>query len=401
MLTKSQTAQFVLACILVCPTSLAGQDTKPQVQVPPQFDGFFRPSGMPGLDEAYLPTLFPSSHAANFLVLKDEDILCFWFSGIGEGHSNGISMSRLSNGSQQWGTPMEVDHQDGRSFQNPVAFQEPGGRIWLLHTSQVAGQWQTNATVEYLTSDDNGKTWSNRKTLFDKPGSFVRQPPILLSAKHWLLPIYYTPSRSITDGAESNYSAVKITTDGGAQWKECAIPKSEGLVQQSILKVHKDHFVGFFRSRYADFIYQSTSRDGCAWTVPVPTPLPNNNSSIQGTLLRDGAIAIVFNNSSAGTARDKPRTAARKPLSVVLSKDNGKTWPWIRNLETGAPEDAGQQRKKSDEYSYPTVLQDAGGQIYVAYTYRHQTIKVVRFHEDWIPRRSVASGATSPRKKDE
>jgi predicted neuraminidase len=86
----------------------------------------------------------------------------------------------------------------------------------------------------------------------------------------------------------------------------------------------------------------------------------------------------------------------------VLSKDDGKTWPWIRNLETGAPEDAGQQRNRSDEYSYPSVLQDAGGQIYVAYTYRHQTIKVVRFHEDWILRRSVASGATSPRgQKDE
>lgn len=392
MLTKPHSAQFVVTCILVCLTSLEGQNTKPAVQAPSQFDGVFRPSGTPGMDEAYLPVLFPSSHAANLLALKNGSILCFWFSGAGEGHSNGISMSRLSPGSQQWGSPIEVDHQDTRSFQNPVAFQLPSGRIWLLHTSQVAGQWQTNATVEYLTSDDSGKTWSKGKILFDKPGSFTRQPPILLSAKHWLLPIYYTPSRSITDGAESNYSAVKITTDGGANWKECAIPQSEGLVQQSILKVHKDRFAGFFRSRYADFIYRSTSKDGCAWSVPLPTTLPNNNSSIQGTLLHDGAIAIAFNNSSAGTARDKPRTAARKPLTVALSQDAGKTWRWIRSLETGASEDTGQQNKKSDEYSYPSVLQDARGQIYVAYTYRHQTIKVVRFHEDWILQQgSVAS----------
>ena len=104
---------------------------------------------------------------------------------------------------------------------------------------------------------------------------------------------------------------------------------------------------------------------------PVTNNASNNNSSIQGTLLHDGAIAIAFNNSSAGTARDKPRTAARKPLTVALSQDAGKTWRWIRSLETGASEDTGQQNKKSDEYSYPSVLQDARGQIYVAYTYRH------------------------------
>ena len=124
-----------------------------------------------------MPTLFPSSHAANLLVLKNGDALCFWFSGAGEGHSNGIAMSRLAKESQQWSTPIEVDHQDARSF----AFQVASGRIWLLHTSQVAGQWQTKATVEYLTSGDDGKTWSKAKTLFGKPGSFVRQPPILLT----------------------------------------------------------------------------------------------------------------------------------------------------------------------------------------------------------------------------
>lgn len=111
--------------------------------------------------------------------------------------------------------------------------------------------------------------------------------------------------------------------------------------------------------------------------------------------MRDGAIAIAFNDSSAGTARDKPRTAARKPLSVALSKDGGKTWPWIRDLEIGTSEGPGQQREKSDEYSYPSILEDAKGQLYVAYTYRHQTIKVVRFQEEWILLGRDALGATS------
>ena len=260
----------------------------------------------------------------------------------------------------------------------------------------MAGQWQRKAQVEFLVSNDEGNSWSGAKTLFSKPGSFTRQPPVLLSEEHWLLPIYYTPSRSITDGAESNYPAVEVTADGGRHWKECLIPQSGGLVQQSIVRISQRRFLGFFRSRYADFIYQSTSADGCVWTPPAPTALPNNNSSIQATLLKDGSVVLVFNDSSAGAVRDKPRTAPRKPLSIALSTDGGKTWPWIRNIETGFPARDDDERAE-EEYSYPTVLQDSEGRIDVAYTYCRETIKVVRFDTDWI-RKEETDGANDAQK---
>jgi predicted neuraminidase len=295
-------------------------------------------------------------------------------------------MSRLPKGSHQWGKTVEIDHQEGKSFQNPVAFQAPGGRLWLLHTSQPAGQGQINAEVLYLTSDDAGQTWTAPQPLFTQPGSFIRHPPILIGKKVWLLPMYYTPSRNITDGAESHYSAVKLTSDGGKSWKECKIPQSNGLVQQSVVRLATGHFLGFFRSRYADFIYQSTSDNGCDWTVPTPTHLPNNNSSIQLAMLRDGSLVIAFDNNSSGVTRDKTGVSARKPLSIALSQDGGETWPWVRDIETGNP--AGQQKKVQDwtheEYSYPSLLQDANGKINVAYTYSREAIKVVRFDEEWI-----------------
>ena len=181
-----------------------------------QFDGTFRASSAKGVEEAYLEKLFRSSHAANLVKLQNGDLLCFWFSGTHEGESNvAIVMSRLPKGSHQWGKTVEIDHQEGKSFQNPVAFQAPGGRLWLLHTSQPAGQGQINAEVLYLTSDDAGQTWTAPQPLFTQPGSFIRHPPILIGKKVWLLPMYYTPSRNITDGAESHYSAVKLTSDGG------------------------------------------------------------------------------------------------------------------------------------------------------------------------------------------
>jgi predicted neuraminidase len=383
---KSKTALWTCCVHLLLSVALIEAQAPPTTAAS-QFDGAFHASTVKGLEEAYLQKLFRSSHAANLLKLQNGDLLCFWFSGTHEGESNvAIVMSRLPKGFEQWSNAVEVDHQEGKSFQNPVAFQAPGGRLWLLHTSQPAGEGQINAQVLFLTSDDAGQTWATPRSLFTQPGSFTRHPPILISKKIWLLPMYYTPSRTITEGAESHYSVIKLTRDGGKSWQECRIPQSNGLVQQSVLRLKDGHFLGFFRSRYADFIYQSTSDNGCHWTAPVPTHLPNNNSSIQSAMLRDGSLVIAFNNSSAGVSRDKTGISARKPLSIALSPDGGKTWPWVRDIETGNT--AGQQKKAPgathEEYSYPSLLQDADGKINVAYSYNREAIKVVRFDEEWI-----------------
>lgn len=387
---KSKAGRWMCACVLFCAAVAEAQRTPPPVAVDeaPQLDGNFHASTINGIEEAYLGKLFRISHAANLVKLKNGDLLCFWFSGTGEGESDvAIVMSRLAKGAARWSKTVEIDHQVGRSFQNPVGFQAPDGRLWLLHTSQPAGEGQANAEVLYLTSGDDGQTWKTPRPLFTQPGSFIRQPPVLMGKKVWLLPTYYTPSRNITDGAESHYSVVKITRDAGKSWRECKVPESNGLVQQSIVRLGTGQFLGLFRSRYADFIYESTSEDGCAWTDPTPTHLPNNNSSIQLAMLRDGSLVIAFNNVNSGTTRDKPRASARKPLSIALSQDGGATWPWVRDIETGSGGDQQNESKRgtgNEDYSYPSVLEDSNGKIDVAYTYCRETIKVVRFDKEWI-----------------
>ncbi|HWF91899.1 MAG TPA: sialidase family protein [Terriglobales bacterium] len=370
-------------CLSCAATEVAAQRTGSAADA--RFDGHFHVSAANGIHEAYLPVLFHSSHAANLLKLHNGDLLCFWFSGTEEGESNvAIVMARLPKGSEQWSKTVEIDHQAGKSFQNPVAFQTSSGRIWLLHTAQTAEKGQADAQVLYLTSDDLGQTWTHPKVLFKEAGSFTRHPPILLSEEKWLLPLYYTPSGSIVHGAVSHYSVIKATRDEGQSWKECRVSGSQGLVQPNIVELKHNSFVAFFRSRYADFIYKSESRDGCTWSVPVATRLPNNNSSIQVTMLKDRSLVLVFNNSSAGVKRGKPTTGPRKPLSVALSKDGGNTWPWVRDIESGSPVTAQNSGDDDEEYSYPSVTQSSDGMINVAYTYLRKTIKTVRFDEDWI-----------------
>ena len=109
---------------------------------------------------------------------------------------------------------------------------------------------------------------------------------------------------------------------------------------------------------------------------------------MQAALLRNGHIVIAFNNVNATNTRGKPTSAARKPLSVALSVDGGKTWPWVRDVETGAPGKDTEynlpEKAGHDEYSYPSIKQGPEGKLHLAYTFRRATIKYVTFSEKWI-----------------
>ena len=357
-------------------------------------DGKLRMAQSAGMEEAYLPRIRPSSHAANLIVLQNGDVLCFWFTGDWEGESGvGIAVSRLSRGSRQWTRPLLIDSKQGESYQNPVPFQAPDGTLWLLHTTQPAGQGEADARVLVVKSHDGGRSWSRPEVLFDKPGSFIRNPLVIMPDGGWLLPMYYTPSKGITTGAESNYPIVKISHDQGHTWKDCAIPHSNGYVQPSVIHLPDGRYIAFFRSRFADWIFKSASSDGCQWTAPVKTPLPNNNASIQAALLADHHMVLAFDDSRSANINGKPQEGPRKPLSVALSTDYGDTWGWIRKVEAGRPSATASMEKEKkpgrEEYSYPSIVQDADGQIDLAFTYRRETIKFVRFPESWIQGRGT------------
>lgn len=377
-----KTALLVVACMAL---PVAAADNGPGF---PE-DGKYRASAMPGVEEAYLQAVFPSSHAANLLTLKNGDLMCVWFSGTWEGNSDvAIVLSRLPKGGSQWTKPQVVDHHAGESYQNPVLFEAPDGTLWIFHTTQGAGAGEANAKVLVTRSKDGGAHWSAPEVLFDTPGAFTREPVVVMPNGDWLLPIYIASSAGITTGAETNYSVIEISADQGAHWKEYALPKSSGYVQPDVVRTGNG-YTAWFRSRFADFIYRSTSADGRQWTAPQKTELPNNNASIQLTKLANGHLALVFDNVGSVVTDGKPKAGPRKPLSIALSKDNGATWGWVRDLETGRPapeagKDPNRKEPGREEYSYPSVTQTADGKIAVAFTYQRYTIKAVRFDEKWI-----------------
>lgn len=329
------------------------------------------------------------------LLLKNGDLLCVWFSGSEEGQSNvGIVVSVLPKGSMTWGKTVLVDRDPAKSYQNPVPYQAPNGDIWIVHTAQSAGKGQADSQVLKSVSKDGGKTWSKPTVLFAKAGSYTRQHFVQGEHNELLLPLYYSTSAGITNGAETNYSVVKVSSDGGQNWKECVVPKSEGMVQMSIVKRSAGKYVAFYRSRFADTIHRSTSTDGCHWTAPTPTKLPNNNASIQAAKLQDGNIVMVFNNTSGHKPGHMTQTGERVPLSIALSSDGGLTWKYVRDMET-RDRYPSLIKGKRQEYSYPAVLQLPDGKIISSYTYRRLGIKTVLMDENWI-KQGTTTGEYKP-----
>lgn len=357
--------------------------------------------------EAEIPTTQESNHGSSLIELQNGDLLCVWFAGSDEGAGDiKIYLSRLNNGSGKWSKPTRLSHNFQTADQNPSLFQAPNGNLWLIHTSMktrncTLEEWQQKlrnnevegpfamqhtSEIKYRISEDNGYTWSDEKTFFNRPGSFCRHPITILSNGDWVFPVWYSLLEN--EGTfGKDYSAVMISNDDGANWEEREIPNSFGRVHPSIVELENGKLVCFFRSRAADWIYVSSSNDyGQTWSEPTKTTLPNNNASIRVIKLNNGRITMIFNNISVN--KDPNKTIwpyERYPVTIAISEDQGKTWPYMRHLHPGDNFYGERNIHLNRRYEYPFIIQSKDELIHAVYSYgTRECIKYTCFTEDWV-----------------
>ncbi|KMO69554.1 sialidase family protein [Mycolicibacterium obuense] len=390
-----------------------------------QPDGVLRDHAEEGRHETLLPPPRVQNHAANLTMLPDGSLACVWFSGTQEGVADiSVWFSRLPAGETVWTQPVQMSDDSTRSEQNPVLHVRDGGEVWLLWTSQHAGN-QDTARVQRRISNDGGNTWGPVHTMVAETphaGVFIRQPLTVLPSGRLLLPIFYcvrTPGEKWVGNRD--YSAVLISDDDGSTWREVVVPDSIGCVHMNIGRFSDGTLVALFRSRWADSIYRSVSTDdGESWSAPQPTELPNNNSSIQFVVLPDDRLALVYNHSSAADATDRrlslydeidddglaegaqhpvtpepsavdadARTAfwgaPRAPMTLAISCDGGLTWPVRRTVEDGDGYCLSNNSRDAlnRELSYPSICAD-GQTLHVAFTRFRQAIEYVGLDNSWV-----------------
>ena len=356
------------------------------------------------------------NHAPQLCWIRDDLLALVWMAGDQEGTSGmSVFMSLLSAEEGHWGKPQRVSQDPSRSEQNPLLFLS-GGCLHLIHSAQKVrdpedSSWMNENTsysmqwtamlrhqaldLNLLDSEElstwSAEAWSQAEDLLES-AAFCRHPPHLLSNGTWLLPIY----RSLEEGGAFGHDHTEIlplNDQGLVSGDAVSVPESVGRVHGSIVpSADGELLLQFFRSRLADRVYRSTSADGGqSWSVPEATMLPNNNSSIQACRLSSGRLALIFNRFAFPPDQDSlewgearwPRT--RWPLSIALSDDDGISWPWIRDLDTGFGFCGESNWTLNGQLAYPTLIEGMPGELHVAYSWagRH-SIRYVCLNESDI-----------------
>lgn len=303
---------------------------------------------------------YPSCHASTLVELPDGTLLAAWFAGSHEGATDTAEVgARLAPGARAWSKPTVLADTPGKSDGNPVLHLDRQGYVWIFYVTKEnnhrSPQW-AQCKLKCRISTDGGHTFGPERILHDDLGWMDRNKPLYLANGILLLPLY--DERDWT-------SLMFLSRDDGATWSPSETLRGEGgNIQPTVIQHSNGTLLTLMRTGSPHHrLWQSTSNDGRIWTAPIETSLPNPNSGIDMVRLANGHVVLVFNNSE----RD------RTPLTVALSLDEGKTWPYQRNLET----DPG-------EFSYPAVIQTRDGFIHTTYTWKRLSIKHAAFNEDWI-----------------
>jgi predicted neuraminidase len=256
---------------------------------------------------------------------------------------------------------------------NPLLFYTKDGRLWLYYKF---GPHPDNWSAGRRFSTDDGKTWSPVEHLPAGLYGPIRAKP------------YVGPDGTIVSGTSvESYRTwaawIERSTDNGKTWMKAgpitvplnnggagaagdappAVPGSSewrltwGIIQPSVVSLGgRLRLYARSTSRIGKICIADSTDGGKTWTDARPIDVPNPNSGIDAAGLRDGRVALIYNNS------DSKRT----PLNLAVSKD-GEHFQMFATLES-----------EPGEYSYPAIVQGKNGDLHMTYTWKRERIRYVR-----------------------
>lgn len=186
-------------------------------------------------------------------------------------------------------------------------------------------------------SKDEGKTWGvSKPCITDKEGYFVMNNSRVrqLRSGRILIPVsmHKTP-----DTKWDNRGVLRCyySDDSGKSWRAGkSVPNKDSVItQEPGVTELKDGSILMNIRANGGFQYYSYSKDyGETWSQVVPSTIasPVSPASI-ARVPSSGDLLLVWNNNGAkGEGYFKGK---RTPLTVAISKDDGKSWQQLKNLE--------------------------------------------------------------------
>ncbi|GAC1464607.1 MAG: exo-alpha-sialidase [Isosphaeraceae bacterium] len=314
----------------------------------------------------------PYKHPACLAELDNGDLYLVYYGGEGEyARETSVFGSRRKAGETSWSRPEPIANDPVHSVGNAVIWQAPDGLVWLFYVVREGETWSTSR-VRWKTSRDRARTWSEPSALGTRPGTMVRNRPIVLADGHYLLPAYHETGQDPESVGPDSTSIFFRFDPSSKTWTESRpIRSPRGNIQPAVVELKPGHLVAYCR-RGGDYspktighlVRAESSDGGRTWTEGKDSAFPNPNAAVDFLKLRSEHLLLVYNHSMT----------ARTPLTVALSSDADRTYPLRRNLVEGP-----------GDFAYPIALQARDGTIHVVYTSeRRSVVNHAVFDETWL-----------------
>ncbi|MFH1743181.1 MAG: sialidase family protein [bacterium] len=316
-------------------------------------------------------------HPASITELANGDLYIAYYCGSGEyGTDTAVYGGRLKAGETQWSLPEIIADTPDRSEGNPVVWQAPDGLVWLFYVNRYGDTW-SSARVKGKISKDGAHTWSDSFMLTFEEGTMARSQPIVLNNGDYLLPLYHETGEDTEMTASDTCSFFMRYNPKEKTWTETnRIRSPMGNLQAQVAQIDDDYLVcyirrgGNFLPTNDGYLLRAESRDGgWTWSDAKQTKFLNPNSAVDFIKLKNGHLLLVYNDNMN----------ERTPLTIAVSTDNDKTYPYRRNIMEG-----------DNTFAYPYAIQTRDEKIHVVYTTDNRKVVMhVVFEEDAILKHRV------------
>jgi predicted neuraminidase len=205
-------------------------------------------------------------------------------------------------------------------------------------------------------SADEGKTWSEAKLCVAEEGYYVvnNDRVVRLSGGRLVMPAaVHTAGGAKSFQARAN-AVCFLSDDGGKTWRrskgelEGPAGSKTGLQEPGVVELKDKRLIMLCRTDQGCQMRSYSEDGGETWSAVERTDIrsPVAPASVK-RIPKTGDLLMVWNDTAGKT---------RTPLTVAISKDDGKTWQHARNIETDA----------EGWYCY-TAIEFVGDRVLLAY----------------------------------
>lgn len=330
----------------------------------------------------------PRNSEGAFLQLKDGRLLFVYthFTG-GGGDNDGAHLAARSSrdSGKSWTLKDEIvlPNEGKYNVMSVSLLRLPSGAIALFYLRKNA----TDDCRLYLRlSTDEAKTWSEPTLCIPPEGYYVVNNDRVVQLKCGRLVV--PAARHSVPGERFSLHGVALcflSDDNGKTWRksrnELTGPEKSktGLQEPGVVELKDGKLLMLCRTDQGSQ-YVSFSKDsGDTWSAAQPSDLQSPVSPVSiKRIPKTGDLLLVWNDHRQ---IDEARKGKRTPLTVAISKDEGKTWEKVKTLEDDP-----------DGWYCYTAIAFVGDQVLLGHCAGDKAVgrlnrtQITRFDLDWLYR---------------